>query len=221
MENIKNSRRKRVRKRFIIESVVILLIILSPFIFSLHSYLSRDSEATLNIFGFIIDRNGFPNIRTHVWFLLGKIVPLYLLIIWFFTSKQWWYHIILIPILMYAFQTFELIYGKDNTVDTENLFWLLPVCMVVIPFVYLIRIRLYDKHVYGIDLEAMDMELKMLKEKQGIPTDTAPKAASELEDHEEPQSFADQVNEKLSTQNLEERLKHFQSNMKNWLHLKL
>ena len=40
--------------------------------------------------------------------------------------------------------------------------------MVVIPIVYFIRIKLVDKHVHGIDLEAMDTELQILKEKEEL-----------------------------------------------------
>lgn len=157
---------KRARKRIFIESFIAFLIVISPFIFKLHEYVSSEEGATIEIFGLIIDNNGFPSLASHVWFLLGKFVPLYLLLIWFLTCKHWWYHIILIPLLMYAFQIFEVIYSEDKFVDTENLIWLLPVCMVVIPFVYFIRVKLYDKHVHGIDLEAMDAELKELKEKE-------------------------------------------------------
>ncbi|WP_394748728.1 hypothetical protein [Spongiimicrobium salis] len=162
----KPKRSRQAKKRIFIESLIAFLIVVSPFIFKLHQYLPIDPEATINVFGYSIDRNGFEDLNTYAWFLLGKLVPLYLLVIWFLTCKHWWYHIILIPLLMYAFQIFEVIYSDDNFVDTENLLWLLPVCMVVIPFVYLIRVKLYDKHVHGIDLEAMDAELKELKEKE-------------------------------------------------------
>ena len=84
------------------------------------------------------------------------------------TCKHWWYHILLIPIVMYAFQIFEDVFDNDYIVDTENLLWLLPICVVLIPFVYFIRLKLYDKHVHGIDLEAMDEELKILKEKEAL-----------------------------------------------------
>ncbi len=67
---------------------------------------------------------------------------------------------------MYAFQLFEVVYSEDDVIDTENILWILPVCMVVIPFVYFIRVKLYDKHVHGIDLEAMDAELKYYKDKE-------------------------------------------------------
>jgi hypothetical protein len=157
---------KRAKKRFVTESVLIFLIIAAPFFFKSHDYLSRDPEVTIQFFGFVIDRNGFADLYTYGWFLLGKIIPLYLLTIWFFTCKHWWYHILLIPICMYAFQLFEVVYSKDEFVDTENLLWLLPVCMVVITFVYFIRVKLYDKYVHGIDLEAMDVELQYYRDKE-------------------------------------------------------
>ncbi|BFP43025.1 hypothetical protein FGF1_38700 [Flavobacteriaceae bacterium GF1] len=108
------------------------------------------------------------DVRTYAWFLFSKIVPLYLLFIWFMTCKHWWYHILMIPLIMYTFQFFEAIFDQDNNVDSENLLWLLPICVVIIPFVYFIRLKLYDKHVHGIDLEAMDAELKILKEKEEL-----------------------------------------------------
>lgn len=166
MNRKEHNERKNARRRLIVESFLAFLIILSPFIFKLHEYVSEDPEATLNIFGFVIERNGFQSVNIYVWFLLGKLVPLYLLLIWFFTCKHWWYHIILIPLLMYAFQIFEVVYSEDLFVDTENILWLLPLCMVVIPFVYFIRVKLYDKYVHGIDLEAMDAELKYYREKE-------------------------------------------------------
>lgn len=104
--------------------------------------------------------------NAFAWFFVSKFIPLYLLIIWFFTCKHWWYHILLIPICMYAFQLFEVIISPDLNIDTKNVLWLLPVCMVVIPFVYFIRVKIYDKYVHGIDLEAMDAELQYYKNKE-------------------------------------------------------
>ena len=165
--NQKPDKSKKAKKRLFIESIAIFFIIVAPFIFKLHDYLPRDPEATINILGITIDRNGFEDLYTYGWFLLGKIVPFYLLLIWFFTNKHWWYHILLIPICMYAFQIFEVYFYWDEVyVDKENIFWILPVCMVVIPFVYFIRVKLYDKYVHGIDLDAMDAELQYYKDKE-------------------------------------------------------
>ncbi|MDT0621423.1 hypothetical protein [Croceitalea vernalis] len=145
------------------------MIILSPFIFKSHEYLPNDeSVETFKFLWFKLGKGGFADIETHGWFLLGKLVPFYLLIIWFFTCKHWWYHIIIIPILMYAFQIIEAYISNDKFADIQSVLWLLPICIVVIPFVYFIRLKLYDKHVHGIDLEAMDEELNILKAKEEL-----------------------------------------------------
>ena len=157
---------KKAKKKLLLDSIMVFFIAMSPFIFKAHEYLPETQG--LDILGFTITDYGFGNVNIFGWFLVQKIIPLYLLIIWFFTCKDWWYHIILIPILMYAFQLFETFFSDDKFIDTENVLWLLPVCMIIIPIVYFIRIKLYDKHVHGIDLDAMDAELKMLQEKERL-----------------------------------------------------
>jgi hypothetical protein len=224
MKKNNSNPKTKARNKFLIETLAVFCIIISPFIFKLHQYLSVDPEATINFLGFVIDRNGFADLNTYGWFLLGKLVPFYLLAIWFFTCKHWWYHIILIPTIMYAFQIFEVIYSEDNIVDTENIWWLLPVCMVIIPFVYLIRIKLYDKHVHGIDLEAMEAELHSLKQKQvatkntvqtqkAILTNPVEKAPPTVEYR----TLSEWLNQELSTANLLRQFNRFQSAVKNWL----
>ncbi len=150
---------------------------------------------------------------------MSKIVPLYLLLFWFLTSRDWWYHIILIPIAMYSFQLFEVIFDSDLQIDTENTLWLLPICMLVIPFVYFIRVKLYDKHVHGIDLEAIDAELAALKSKAEInhvsDIDVLEKDTEDLNQ----ESLAEELDRKLSTRNIEESVKQFQQRLQNLLHL--
>lgn len=217
------SKKYKFKKKIIIESTLVFFIAISPFLFKFYDYLPKEDNSSVSFLGITIDSNGFNSVSTYVWFMMSKIIPLYLLILWFLTSKDWWYHIIIIPIAMYAFQIFEERYSQNNIIDSENILWLLPVCMVVIPIVYLIRVKLYDKHVHGIDLEAMEAEIKTIKDKRGI---------SELKDHSkseeksEPQetkgyqSFSELLDEKLSTQNLELQFRRFQHSLKNWLHLK-
>ena len=201
-----NNEGNNARRRLIIESLIAFLIILSPFIFKLHEYVSEDPNATLNLFGFEIDSNGFNNVSVYVWFLLGKIVPLYLFLIWFLTCKHWWYHIILIPLLMYAFQIFEVVYSEEF-VDTENILWLLPFCMVVIPFVYFIRVKLYDKYVHGIDLEAMDAELQYYREKERQSNHFMKEKPAEALQEEVEKDLSDQL-PKTMLQKMFKNLKH-------------
>jgi len=215
MMEVEQSQKKVAKKRFLLESLAVLLIIATPFVFKLHEYLPVDPEFTINFLGFEIDRNGFLDIPTYIWFLLGKIIPLYLLTIWFFTCKHWWYHILLIPICMYAFQIFEVIYSEDLFVDTENVLWLLPVCMVVIPFVYFIRLKLFDKYVHGIDLEAMSAELEYYKNKE---KQELQKAGIKMEAPTATEVAKDLSNE-TPKRTLNELMRHLQQAMRSILSL--
>lgn len=220
--------KKRVKKKIVFDTIAIFFIAITPFLYKVYDYLpENDPNATVSFLGITVDSNGFSDVSTYVWFLTVKTIPLVLLVIWFFTSRDWWYHIILIPIAMYSFQLFEAVYSQDKYVDTENIWWLLPVCIVVIPFVYFIRIKLYDKHVHGIDLEAMELELKALKNKEGyVESIEYPEKAfktvekSAVAQEKIPLSFSDKIDQKLSTHNLENGLKQFQHNLKSWMHLK-
>lgn len=223
-----SNKKKIIRRKIILESIIVFFVAITPFLYKLYDYFPKnDPDATISVIGIVLGSNGFEDISTHVWYLTSKIIPLLLLVLWFFTSKDWWYHIILIPIAMYAFQVFEVVYSDDPFIDTENIWWLLPVCIVIIPFVYLIRVKLYDKHVHGIDLEAIELEISTLKEKEEyIETIEDPEKAFKTaektsESQEEvPLSFSDKIDEKLSTHNLENWFKQFQHNLKSWMHLK-
>lgn len=221
-----NSKNKAKRK-ILIESSFVFFIAISPFLYKLYDYLPETPEATFSFLGMTIDNNGFPDVSTYVWFLMSKIVPLYLMIFWFMTAKNWWYHIILIPIAMYAFQVFEVVFDSDDYVDTENIWWLLPLCMIIIPVVYFIRIKLYDKYVHGIDLEAIDAELKTInktvpREDKSSTHDEGQQDNNDIanEPHVGYQSFSEYLNTALSTNNIERKFKAFQNSLKGWLHLK-
>lgn len=158
----KPSQKKKSRSIFM-GSIVAIIIAMTPYIF--YTYKFFPSGNTLDLYFFVYESKYQESISLMAWFFMGKFIPLVLLILWFFTCKHWWYHVILIPIAMFTFQIVSLIY-EDRFIDEIELYWLLPIMTVIIPFVYFIRIKLFDKHVLGIDLEAMDRELKSYKEKE-------------------------------------------------------
>lgn len=159
--------KKKVRKRLVIEGLITVLISISPILFYSYKYMPEETESLDFIF-FNITSNGFADARTALWFYLIKFIPLVLLITWFVTSKQWWYHVILIPIAMYSFQLYSVVAYNSDAIDENEIFYVIAVTMVIVPVVYFIRVKLVDKHVHGIDLKAMDTELQILKEKEEL-----------------------------------------------------
>ncbi len=66
---------------------------------------------------------------------------------------------------MYAFQILSLV-NEENDIDETEIYYVIPVMMIIIPIVYFIRIKLFDKYVYGIDIEKMDAELAEYERKE-------------------------------------------------------
>ncbi len=159
--------KQQARRKLIIEGIFAVLVALSPIFFYLYKYVPA-SEGEISILGINFGPNGFDETQMAFYYYCTKLVPLILLVIWFVTTKQWWYHAILIPIAMFSFQLFNVITYEKGMVDENEILYVVAVSMVVIPVVYFIRIKLVDKYVHGIDLKAMDTELQILKAKEEL-----------------------------------------------------
>ncbi|NAS30526.1 hypothetical protein GTQ40_06060 [Flavobacteriaceae bacterium R38] len=153
-------------KSLLAGSIIALLIAISPYIF--YSYQGLPDKPVWETFLFTFESKYQGSVYISGWFLIQKIVPLILLILWFFTCKHWWYHVILIPVAMYCFQIFSTLNDDIQYYDEVEIYYLLPIMLIVIPFVYLIRIKLFDKLVHGIDLKAIERELDEYKEKERL-----------------------------------------------------
>ena len=158
--------KKPVRIRLLTEGLISLIIALSPLVFYSYKYTAADTQS-IDLFLIEITPNGFPDARSNLWFILIKFVPFTLLLVWFLTCKDWWYHVILIPMSMFAFQCVQA-FRETDTIDENEIMYVIGVIMVIAPIVYFIRLKLVDKYVHGIDLKAMDTELKILKEKEEL-----------------------------------------------------
>jgi hypothetical protein len=145
------------RKNIIANTIIVTLIAITPYLFQLYEYVPQTEEWSTAFF--TINKREYDDVQILVWISLNKAIPLLLMIIWFFTCSKWWYHVILIPMFMFGFQLFTAINDKSSILDVVEIYWLIPIMMIIIPFVYLIRIKLMDKLVHGIDLKKIDAEL--------------------------------------------------------------
>ncbi len=145
-------------KFLLLGSLIAFFIAFSPYIFYLYE-IFPDGPVWENSF-FIYESKFYTSVAIAAWVYLGKLTPLLLLIIWFFTCKHWWYHAILIPVSMYIFQLvvvfYEDVYLESNKfMDTDGLVYLAPFFFIIIVIVYLIRIQIFDR-IYGIDLSELN-----------------------------------------------------------------
>lgn len=146
-------------KSLLLGTVVVVIIAATPFIF--YSYRNFPDTQVWETFLFTAETD-FPNWFNYAWYLVGKVVPLYLLLLWFFTCKHWWHWIILVPIAMYSFQLWALIRESSGRIDELELIYIIPLMAIIVPSVYLIRAKLFNK-MRGNDLQSFEEELKQEK----------------------------------------------------------
>jgi hypothetical protein len=155
----KNKQSIKGQSRFLLlGSIIALGIAFSPYIFYLYE-IFPSTPIWENSF-FTYESKYYENVLTAAWTYLGKITPLFLLLIWFFTCKHWWYHVILIPTSMYAYQLVIAFYqdvylNSAFFMDTDGLIYLAPFFIIILSIVYLVRIKIFDR-VYGLDLSELE-----------------------------------------------------------------
>ena len=139
-------------------SIVAILIAFSPYLFYLYEIFPSGPVWETSFFSY--ESKYYLNVTTAMWTYLGKITPLFLLLIWFFTCKHWWYHAILVPAIMYGYQLVVAFYEDaymDASIfmDTNQLIYLAPFFIIILSIVYLIRIKIFDR-IYGFDLSEIE-----------------------------------------------------------------
>ena len=131
------------KKNLIVGSIVATLIAITPYLFYL--YESVPDEKIWNTFLFTYNSGYYESALASIWTMMGKIVPLYLLFIWFFTCRHWWYHVLIIPIAMYSYQLFSIINDDIDLMDEYQIMVLIPIMAIVIPSIYLIRAKMFNR----------------------------------------------------------------------------
>ncbi|APY12382.1 hypothetical protein BWZ22_14625 [Seonamhaeicola sp. S2-3] len=141
-------------------SIVATLIAITPYLFYLYESVP-DVKSWDTFFG-TYKSNYYENVSVLVWTLTGKVIPIFLLFIWFFTCRHWWYHVLLVPIAMYAYQIFGTVASDLNYIDSNQLIYLIPIMAIIIPSIYLIRAKIFNKiNDANKTLEELEEEFKM------------------------------------------------------------
>ena len=154
MQSIKNMfKLNKEKKSILYSSIVIILIILSPYLLYIYQYFpeTKSWESPIGTF----QSGSFKSMTFFAYFIFGKFVPLSLLFIWFITNKNWWYHVIIIPISVYMFQLISVINDGISVVDEMEFIYTVPITTIIVTILYFIRGQLV---VY---LEAMDLKKEM------------------------------------------------------------
>jgi hypothetical protein len=148
------------KKSLFIGSLIVIFIASTPFLFYSYRNFPGDSQVwETSLFTLHTEYNSWFN---YAWFLVSKVVPLSLFLLWFFTCKHWWHWIILVPIAMYSFQLWGILRQSNGNVDELELAYIIPLMAVIVPSVYLVRAKLFNS-IRGNDLQSFEEELAQEK----------------------------------------------------------
>lgn len=153
------SQRRTARKSLILGSIIATLIAISPYIF--YSYESVPSTPTWDTFFGTLESKDYQDMNAAAWIVMMKFVPLFLILIWFFTCRHWWYHALLVPIAMFSFQLVAAINDESQYMDEFHLIYMIPMMAIIIPLIYLTRAKLFNKINQNKSLQELEDELTM------------------------------------------------------------
>ncbi|WP_229724651.1 hypothetical protein [Winogradskyella forsetii] len=156
---------KKLSRRAIVGTLISTFIASTPLLFSL--YESVPSGKVWNTFLFTYDSNFWEDAQYAMWVFTGKIVPLALILIWFFTNRHWWYHALLVPIIMYAYQIIQMYNVEKTNIDENQILVLLPVLVLVVPSIYLIRAKMFNQ-INNADKTLEEMEEEFMIKPKGL-----------------------------------------------------
>lgn len=148
-------------------SIIAAFILLSPILFYSYKYGVFPEGKTWETSFFTLTSNYYESVSTFFWVFFGKFVPLYLMCIWFFTCRYWWYWSILLPIGMYIFQIISLFSEefrlKDEPID---LMYIIPAIILTGVLLLYLRFRII-KYIDMFNLkERIDNQIKEIELEQ-------------------------------------------------------
>lgn len=145
-------------------SLIAIVIFIAPFLFYSYRYGGFPEGNTWETSMFTFKSVYYESVSTFVWVFYGKLIPFYLLTIWFFTCRYWWRYAILAPIGMYAFQMVSLFNDELKFKDEPlELIYILPTTICVAIILTLIRNKLKNYiHLLSLN-ESVNAEIEKLK----------------------------------------------------------
>lgn len=131
------------KSNLLLGSVIATIIAISPYLYYLHE--SVPDTKVWDTFLFTYNSGYFGSANNAMYFVFSKAIPLLLILIWFFTCRHWWYHTLLVPITMYLYQIINVFNDDIKYVDEFELVYMIPVMALIIPSVYLLRAKMFNK----------------------------------------------------------------------------
>lgn len=151
------------RRSLLLGSLIILLIISTPYFLYLYRAIPEDLEFYKTFWGLEIKGGYYVYVQSYIYTFFGKFVPFLLLIIWFITNKHWWVHALIIPISVYLFQIIAVINDSELYYDEIEFIYTVPIGVIIMVVLYFLRSKM-SVYIQALDLKKeMDENMKAPK----------------------------------------------------------
>lgn len=150
--------KKQGTKSLLTGSIILVIIILSPYLLYVYQYLPDTTTWKTPLF--TLKSGTFYSMVFYGHAFFSKLVPLILLFIWFIDSKSWWYHAIAVPISTYIFQLVSVINDSAEYFDQVEFAYSIPVTAVVLTVLYLIRSK------FGVYVSALHLQEEIKRKEE-------------------------------------------------------
>lgn len=144
-------------KDLVLGSTLAVLIATIPFLFYINDIFPDAAIWETSFFTY--QSKYYESVNVFVWVLLGKLIPLLLLIVWFLTCKHWWYLVVLVPIALYSFQLIFLVLEDSELINIDHFYYLFPFVILILSIIYGLRVKIFDR-IHGIDLSELKKSSK-------------------------------------------------------------
>ena len=145
--------KKQESSHLVTGSLIIAFMLFIPYAFYIYNYVPDVEIYETRWFTF--ESNYYDSVRYSVWAFLSKLIPTFLLLIWFTTCKHWWYYSIAIPISVYIFQLISVLNDDLIFSDEFEFIYSLPITIIIIAILLLVRSKI------GVFLKAKDIKKQM------------------------------------------------------------
>jgi hypothetical protein len=145
------------------DSIVAFAILISPIFFYL--YLCFPDVKIWKTYFFTYNSHYYNSVYVLMWTFLQKFMFFYLMLIWYFTTKNWWNKIILLPIGMLFYQLVFIFREDIRTRDEGELeiFFVLFSAIFFCTILIFIRKKL-SFYIDAIELkEAVEIEIEKVR----------------------------------------------------------
>ncbi len=131
------------KKSIILGTLIATFIGASPYLFYLYENVPDTQVWTTGWFTY--DSHEWESANYAMWIFTNKIIPFLFVLIWFFTCRHWWYHVLIVPMTMYIYQIINIFRDNLGDIDKFELVYLIPVMALIIPSIYLLRAQMFNK----------------------------------------------------------------------------